>query len=253
MDEGPNEMAIPAEVAFDRYLRNHTPYLGKQDLDRLAQQELGSLLAVIQRVLNEALFNEKRDVPEHVDHPPFHLDYIDAAGSNAHAFNTEEYSFIGLTIRLIYDFGDLCVRLSNSGQISNTLGIESTADLRNGLQAVLFQNLLSFVVSHEFTHIVHGHVDRRGAASVSFNEVHDDGEVGNLEEQTMEADADGYAAYHLLANMIDGGARSQAVTALKIRDRTAEAQDEILFSCFVVAVGAFLFARRPVDVDQANV
>ncbi len=88
------------------------PISPKQGLDRLAQQELGSLLAVIQRVLNEALFNEKRDVPEHVDHPPFHLDYIDAAESNAHAFNTEEYSFIGLTMGLIYDFGDLCVRLA---------------------------------------------------------------------------------------------------------------------------------------------
>src|SRR5437016_2637653 len=97
------QMSIPPEVAFDRYVRDHTPYIGKKDLGRLTQPELGSLLSLIQEVLNEGLLNEKRDVPEHVDHPPFHLDYIDSDTANAHAFPHEDYSFIGITMGLIYD------------------------------------------------------------------------------------------------------------------------------------------------------
>jgi hypothetical protein len=210
------------------------------------------LLAAIQATLNQGL-NEMRSVPEHVDHPPFHLDYIDSNAPNALAFGDDDHSFIGLTMGLISLFSDLCVRLNRSEAVAALLGIRLEPDVSDGLQAMVFTNLLSFLVTHEFTHVVHGHVEERGAPSISFNEIQDDGETGNLKEQVMEADADGYAAYHVLANLIGGGQRTQAVMALKLSDNPAECQDEVLFSGFVVAVGAYLFARPPVDVDKANI
>src|SRR5947207_287547 len=104
--------SIPPEVAFDRYLRDHR-LPGKQDLDSLAQPEVRSLLAVIQRIQNEAL-NKARSVPGHVDHPPFHFDYIASDVPNALAFGDEDHSFIGLTMGLIYLLDGLCVPLSGS-------------------------------------------------------------------------------------------------------------------------------------------
>ena len=118
---------------------------------------------------------------------------------------------------------------------------------------MLFYNLLSFVVAHEFTHHVHGHSKQRGADSSSFNEIEDKGETGSLEDQVMEADADGYAAYHVLANLIDGGGRDPALAALKIKEKAGAVQDEVLFSSFVMVAGAFLFARTPVDLDKVNI
>jgi len=180
-------MSIPPEVAFDRYVRDHTPYRGKQDLDRLSQPGLRSLLTAIQATLNQGL-NEMRSVPEHVDHPPFHLDYIDSNAPNALAFGDDDHSFIGLTMGLISLFSDLCVRLSRSEAIAALLRIRLEPDVSEGLQAMVFTNLLSFLVTHEFTHVVHGHVEERRAPSISFNEIQDDGETGNLKEQVMEAD-----------------------------------------------------------------
>jgi len=69
-------MPVPPEVAFDRYLRAHTPYPGKQDLECVSQADLRSLLSTIQRGFIEALLQEKQDVPEHVPHFPIHFDYI---------------------------------------------------------------------------------------------------------------------------------------------------------------------------------
>jgi len=105
---------IPPEVAFDRRLRQLSQYAGKQDLDRLTQPGLSSMLTTIQQAFLDALANEKTEVAEHRAHLPFHIDYIDSDTPNAHAFGDEDHSFIGLTMGLIYVLGDICVRLSRS-------------------------------------------------------------------------------------------------------------------------------------------
>jgi hypothetical protein len=210
-------------------------------------------LTVIQGSFNESLLNEKRDVPEHVGHPPLYLDYIDSDRSNAHAFLSEDYSFIGITLGLIYQLGDLCVRLSRSDAVTALLGVEMTANRRDRFHAMLFRILLGFVVAHEFTHHVHGHSKQRWADSFPFNEIEDSCEIGSLEDQVMEADADGYAAYHVLAHLIDGGGRVPAVAVLGIEEKARAAQDEVLFSSFVMVAGAFLFARTPIDLDKVNI
>jgi hypothetical protein len=247
-------MAIPPEVAFDRFLRSQTVYKeGKQDLDRLDRPEDRAPLTAIQHTLNLALRNENRSVPEHKEHAPFHLDYVNTGTENAHAYSCQDYSFVGLTMGLIRKITDVCLRLSGSDEITAHLDIEVTPDVRNGLQAILFDNALSFIVAHEFAHIVHGHVEQRGAKSNSFNELLDDSDVASLEDQIMETDADGYAAYQVLANVIGTNRCTQAVTALKVSDKPLASQDEALFFCFMVAVVGFFFARTPVDICRNDI
>jgi hypothetical protein len=79
---------------------------------------------------------------------------------------------------------------------------------------------------------------------------HDD---GNLEAQAQEIDADGYAAYHVLAHLIEGERRSQAVSLLKREQENVRVQGEALFSSFVVAIGSFLFVRPPISIDSSRI
>jgi len=246
-------IAIPPEAAFDRFLRGQTEYKeGKQDLDRLDNPEMRSLLTVIQQTVNSALLNENRDIPEHRGHAPFHLDYINSDISNAHAYPCADYSFIGLTMGLIYQLAGSCVRLSESDAIGAHLDTEITSDVREALQAILLDDVLHFVVSHEYTHIVHGHAERRGAKASSFNEVAESA-GGTFEDQIMECDADGYAAYQVIANLIGTDRRVLALSTLKASDRPVAYQDEVLLFCFTVAVGAFFFARTPVEIGKKDI
>jgi hypothetical protein len=257
----------PPEVLFNRYfqerfrppVRPEDPdpriYRGKQDLDKVADPVLRSLLLRIQQSFNAALANEKQNVAGHVNHPPFYLDYIDSSVPNALAFRYEaqdHYSFIGITIPLINLLWDLCVRLSRSEAIQILIRLSLKIDEYDALQIVLFLAMSSFIVSHEYTHHVHGHLSGGGADAALFNEILDDGDPGSLEDQAVEVDADGYAAYHVLANIIDGTARS-AVELLKIGAEPANAQDEVLLSCFVIAVGGYLFTRPARALDSVNV
>jgi hypothetical protein len=152
---------IPPEVAFDRYFRGlnlaqQKIYEGKFDIEQLAPGPLRVFLLRLQSALNLALANE-RYVPEHRDHPPFHVDYIRSAEMNALAFRHEGYSFIGLTIPLIEEAGQLCSRLCNSADLLSALGLTLTQEVSEELGALLLKILMFFVVSHEYTHIVHGH------------------------------------------------------------------------------------------------
>lgn len=226
-------------------------YRGKKDLD-LLQPMVRSLLVSIQEALNEALRNEKKNVPEHVDHPPFHFDYVDSDTPNALAFRHGDYSFIGITMPLVDMLWETCVRLSRSEPVTAFLGLPSTPAEDDPIHLLLFPTQLNFVVSHEYTHHVHGHVSPRGSESFS-DEILDGRDGGNLEQQALEVDADGYAVYHVLADLIGGARRSQAVRLLQREAEPDSAQDEVLFSSFVVAVGAFLFVRRPVALDNAGV
>ena len=68
-------MATAPDVLFHRYFQQLPPYKqqiyrGKKDLD-LIEEPLQGLLRAIQANLNEALRNERQNVPEHVPHPPF--------------------------------------------------------------------------------------------------------------------------------------------------------------------------------------
>ncbi len=250
-------MPIPPEVAFDRYFRGldlaqQKIYEGKYDLEQLAPGPLKVLLLGLQSTLNFALANE-RPVPEHRDHPPFHVDYIRSAEANALAFRHEGYSFIGLTIPLIEVAGKLCGRLCNSADLLSALGLSLTQEVSEALGTVLLKILLFFVVSHEYTHIVHGHPLSEATDSQPINEVLMDDRVGSLEEQTLEADADSYAIYHVMENWIRGVERSPTITLLERNSAPVDDQDEVLFASIVVAIGAYFVLHPVPQLDAKNV
>jgi len=252
-------MSTPPEVLFHRFfqielsgLEDRQTYKGKQDLD-LLQPTVRSLLVVIQNSLNEALLNEKRNVPEHVDHPPFHFDYIDSNIPNAVAFRYEGYSFIGITMALINKLWDTCVRLSRSEAIATLMRICLTPEEYEAIHVVFFRTQLNFVVSHEYTHHVHGHVTPLGSVPEFCDEILAGSETGSLKRQAREVDADGYATYLVLAHLFDSEWRSHAVKLLNCERESGSVQDEVLISAFVVVVGAFFFVRPPVALDNATV
>lgn len=105
----------------------------------------------IQANLNEALRNERLDVPEHVAHPPFHMDFIDSDDANALAFTEGDYSFIGITVALIHRIWESCLPLVQAAEIGTLLGLQlDTGERRTRLHALLFRLQLNFVTTHEY-------------------------------------------------------------------------------------------------------
>jgi hypothetical protein len=203
------------------------------------------LLVSIRDAINEALRNEKQNVPEHVKHPPFEFGYIDSTIPNAHASSIGGCSFIGLTMPLVRMLWDTCVQLSKSEAVVELLGVPLSPERHDAIHAAMFQTQLAFVVSHEYTHHVHGHLPQSAPGPPFFNEILSSDDAGSLESQAFEIDADGYAVYHVLAHLIDGARRSQATELLSCNHQKASTQDEVLFSSFVMAIGAFLFVLPP--------
>lgn len=251
------KMPIPPEVLFHRFFQTlprplRERYKGKKDLALLPQPEVRALLGGVQDGYNQALYDEKRNVPEHVEHPPFHFDYIDSTYPNALAFRYEGFSFVGVTFALVEVLWDVCLRLSRSDSVATAVGVCLAPEKRERFHVVLMQTQLNFVVSHEYTHHVHGHV-LRGLGSSFISEVLDECAAGCLQQQVLEADADGYATYHVLANLIGGDARVGALSLLGLDAEPPVLQDQALLSCFVVAVGAYFFVRPPQTVNRENI
>jgi hypothetical protein len=247
MTRGPEEI-------FDEAFANCNPedqkhYKGRHDLSGLPP-EVQRQLRLIQAVFNGSLQNEKF-VPEHVTHPPFHVDYVKSDVQNALAFRYDGYSFIGITVPLIYAVSHVCLGLSKSPTVSALLRVQLSDEDYNKLHAALFFNLVAFIVAHEFTHHVHGHVCT-GVGTVFANEILDTARNGNLRWQIQEVAADGYSIYHVLANLFAGG-RATAVTALGLESEDPGVRDEVLLSLVVIAVGAYLFVRPLPTLNEINV
>jgi|ERR1035437_2387400 hypothetical protein len=248
-------MQLPEEI-FDEAFQRSSPeeqkyYRGRHDLSGLPTV-VRDQLRLIQETFTEALRNEKQDVPEHVAHPPFHVDYVDSSIPNALAFRYGDYSFIGITIPLIYSVSDVCRHLSKSLTVATLVGVQPSTEDYNELHGVLFSILISFVVSHEYTHHVHGHVSLSSAGSMFPNEILDTGCNRDLEAQIQEVVADGYSIYHVLANFLDGSGRSW-LTVLKLDAVQAGIQDEALLSLVVLAVGAYLFLRPAPTLNSVDI
>jgi hypothetical protein len=248
-------MTLPPEVLFHRYFQELGPlergkYRGKHDLKGL--EPFAPLLVGIQEALNEGL-NEEHEAPQHINCRPFYFDYVDSTVQNARAFRYGGYSFVGITIPLVYGLWNSCHLLSRSQLIAAALCVRLEGEERDGLRTVLFRTMLSFLVLHEYTHHVHGHLDPRGSEPVFLDEILDFDQPGDLEQQALEVDADGYAVYLVLNNLILGSARSSALIFLKLDAEPESVQDEVLFSCFVVAVGACLYVRPPAVVNSTKI
>ncbi len=245
----------PARL-FDLYFndgrsRKSRLYRGRARLDQLQGRTLPpNLLVDIQRMLNEALALEKKDVREHVEHDAFHLDYIDSDHPNALAFCYGGYAFIGITIPLTTLLWDICHHLSASPPLVTALGLNVNECDRDMLHVVLFRLILTFVVSHEWAHHVRGHVSRQ---SIWVEEIRVASARGSIEMQSLEADADGYSAYFGLAHLIDSAeGRLHVVGLLKLEHASRVVQDQVLFSCFLAALAGFVFVLPTPSLEKEN-
>lgn len=250
-------MPLTPERTFDLYFndgrsRQSRPYRGRARLDQLRGRTLPpNLLIDIRHMLNESLSLEKKDIREHVPHDPFHLDYIDSDLPNALAFCYLGYAFIGITIPLTTMLWDICRLLSASTPLVTVLGLDAHECDRDMLHVVLFRVILNFVVAHEWAHHVSGHVSRQSRQRIWVEEVRLGSAGGSMETQSLEADADGYAAYFGLAHLIDSpDGRPHAVELLKLEDVPLDVQEQILFSCFLAAFAGFVFALPAPSLDK---
>ena len=174
---------------------------------------------------------------------------MDAKAENAIAFIYEGFSFVGVTMPLIYKLWDVCVLLSRSDSVANALAIHLPNPVEyEALHGLLFRTQLNFVISHEVTHHLFKHTGDRGN-SPFFNEI-SRCKDGDLTSQAKELDADGNAIYLVLRNLIAGEGRSQALAALQIENLQAEIQDQRLLSVLVIAVGAFFFVRPSCPINN---
>ena len=257
---------IPPEVVLDRWIKTclckrsyFDGYIGKLDLERVDTPSLRALLHLVQDAMNSALRAESVNASGGVEHPPFHFDYIEVKrdAKNAHnalAFQHNGFAFIGVTLPLVEFLWDISQRLSMFQAVQQLLGLGSEAVRPSALQAALFQLQLSFLVSHEYTHHVHLHC-RQGESAVSgvWAEFLRDEISGSLESQAQELDADGYAIYLALAHFLRGGGRESLLAQLGRRDSTAIDGDELLLTCFFLAVMAFFCARWHENIDVNSI
>ena len=96
------------------------------------------------------------------------------------------------------------------------------------IQVAAFRLQLFFVVLHEFTHVVHGHLTLASSDHGFSSEILIRGR-GSLEHQAREADADGYAVYFTLASIIDSPHdRAHLLEVLGQTQKTLKAQDQVL-------------------------
>jgi hypothetical protein len=147
----------------------------------------------------------------------------------------------------------LCTRLAQSANLLSALGLGFTGKISEALGAVLFRVMVFFVVSHEYTHIVHGHPLSQADDSLPLNEVQGDDRIADLDAQTLEVDADSYAIYHIMGNYVGGVEREGTVSLLEMTSAPVANQDELLFGCIVIAVGTYFLLRPVPELDAQSV
>lgn len=116
-----------------------------------------------------------------------------------------------------------------------------------------FALILIFDVSHEWSHHVRGHISRRSRQGIWVEEIRVGSATGSMETQSLEADADGYAAYFGLAHLIDSAeGRNHVVGLLNLEHAPHTFQDQVLFSCFLAAFAGWVFVLPPPSLEKEN-
>ena len=250
-------MDIPPDILFHRYFSALSPekrktYRGKLDLAKPSLTGFEQLLVEIQDVLNESLRDASADVGHHAEHTPFHVDYVDSDVENAIAFRHDGFSFIGLTEPLINRLWRVCDSLSRVAAQALQPAL-SKPIAPDAIREVFFRVVLFFVVAHEYTHHVHGHTSHTDSRDLTFNEVLSGACSGDLESQSLEIDADGYATFLVLRAIVQGPARTLSLELLALELEPKTTQDSVLLSYFIMAVGAFFLSRPAATPTPSNV
>ena len=195
--------------------------------------------------MNEALRLENANASGGVEHPPFHFDYLDVVGEikNAHAFQHEGFAFIVVTLPLVESIVDVSQRLSRSSVAVQLLRLDSRTLEPEIFRGFLAQIQLLFLISHEYTHHVHQHSMGRDQDSV-WTEFPQETACGNVNFQAQELDADGYATYLVLTHILRSERRHSALSQLQRADMPYADCDELLLSCFFLAMLGFFCMFR---------
>ena len=267
MAESPKDATIramgPPEVILDRFVRTQlcneagfSGYLGKLDIETVESPSFRSFLYLVQDTMNEALRLEGVNASGGVEHPPFHFDYLDVSAgiTNAHAFELGGFAFIAVTQPMVELVWHLSHRLSRSPRVCQLLNSSLAASAPDALQGLLFQIQLNFLVSHEYTHHIHRHcVESEAGANELWTEFLRNETGGTLNSQAQELDADGYAIYLVLTHLLRGERRQSALALLGGADTPRLDGDELLLTCFFLALLAFFCAFWRGGVDMASI
>ena len=249
----------PPEVVLDRCVRTllrHKDYVGKLVVEQVESASFRSFLSLIQETMNEALRLEGINASGGVEHPPFHFDYLEVTRGirNAHAFQYGGFSFIAVTLPLVELLWNISERLSRSSVVLQLLRLDSEESDVDALHGLLFRLQLVFLVSHEYTHHVHRHCVETGEYGIGvWTEFLQDAMGGNLNCQAQEIDADGYAAYLVLAHLLGGEGRQIALSQMNRVEITGDDADALLLTSFFLAVMAFFCALWDERIDMASV
>ena len=232
----------PPEVILDRFVRTQlrnelrcSSYIGKLDIEQVESPSLRSFLYLFQKTMNEALRLEGANASGGVQHPPFHFDYLQVSdgSKNAHAFQHGGFAFIVITLPLVESLCYLSQRLSRSPLVPKLLGVDLGTIEPDVIQGLLLQVQMNFLVSHEYTHHIHLHCDENQDSAIRvWTEFLDNAACGNIYAQAQELDADGYAAYLVLAFLLRGERRETALSQLSCADMPDLDGDELLLICF---------------------
>ena len=241
---------IPPEIILDRYVKEKFPngYFGKLNIERVSSSSLRTFLDGLQIETNDALRLENANASGGVVHPPFHFDYLEATVANAHAIPLAEYWFIALTLPLVISIVDVSKDLSRSPIVLQLLHLDSGAMQHPDiLWGYLGQIQMLFLTAHEYTHLIHQHSDRK-APDGMWTEFVPRIAHGSMESQVEELDADGYATYLVLAFLLRSERRERALIQLGRSNLTTGDADELIMSCFFLALMAFFRTLWPESV-----
>jgi hypothetical protein len=239
----------PPEVILDRYLKAtfHNGEFRKLDIEKVEPPSLRKTLYALQYVTNEDLRMENSNASGGVEHPPFHFDYLEAPIKNALAIPLESYWFIVVGLPMVEAVLDISRRLGESQAVLRLLRLDTAVFIPDVFQDYLSQIQISFLTAHEYAHLIHGHVGNRDFNGV-WTELAPATPSGNLDLQAEELIADGYAAYLGLAFLLRSELRERIVIHLGQREKPSSDCNELIMSCFFLAVMAYFRTIWPESI-----
>jgi hypothetical protein len=173
----------PPDVTFYRYFqtvprpRGLDHIKGRQDLDVLPA-DFRTFLADTQKAFNHSFTLAEAPMAELGRPLVPYLDYLDSREECAHAFESEGYHFIGISIPMIERLRDSAERLLRAEQVVALLSIPAGyVNRHNAIGGILTIKLL-FITAHEFGHHVWGHTS--DFRPESWNSVEDTARTGDL-------------------------------------------------------------------------
>jgi hypothetical protein len=243
----------PPDVTFYRYFQTDPRPRGLAHIK--GRQDIDVLPADFQYFLTEAraAFNHSFELSEArladmgLPMTPY-LDYLESREACAHAFESEGYHFIGISIPMIEQLRDAAERLVGTEQVISLLGLlEGHLNRHNAIGGIL--NIkLPFVTAHEFGHHLWGHaVDSRPE---SWNN-RDGREIGSLKQQAEENLADSFAAFFVLGSLIAEPRGGQVLEMLG--HHSPSDADSILLTALLLAVFSLFSAKSDQPLDSITI